>query len=224
MFNSEAELALASDELGIPVRRPYVVGGPVEDFRADAARFRQRYGITQPFLLYAGRLEATKNVLQLVDFFLMYKDYRPGPLKLVLMGTGELPVAGHRDIEVIGFQSEKDKHDVYAAATVLAQPSLKESFSIVIMESWLAGAPVLVNSNCDVTRTHVVRSNGGLYYAGFGEFAGALDWFLDHPAERARMGELGRAYVRRNYNGDAVLARFRQAVSLWTREESIAKD
>jgi glycosyltransferase involved in cell wall biosynthesis len=75
-----------------------------------------------------------------------------------------------------------------------------------------------------VTRTHVVRSNGGLYYAGFAEFAGALDWFLSHPGERAQMAELGRAYVRRDYNRDAVLARFREAVSLWTREESIATD
>ena len=224
MLNSEAELSLARDELGIPVPRPHVVGGAVDDFQADPARFRQRYGITQPFLLYAGRLEATKNVLELVDFFVMYKEKRPGPLKLILMGKGELPVAGHRDIEVIGFQSEEDKQDVYAAATVLVQPSLKESFSIVIMESWLAGAPVLVHNDCDVTRTHVVRSNGGLYYAGFAEFDGVLDWFVNHRGERARMAELGRAYVRRNYNRDAVLARFREAVSLWTREESIATD
>jgi glycosyltransferase involved in cell wall biosynthesis len=224
MFNSEAELALARDELGIPVSRPYIVGGAIDDFQADPARFRQRYGITQPFLLYAGRLEATKNVLQLVDFFVMYKEDRPGPLKLVLMGKGELPMAGHRDIEVIGFQEEQDKKDVYAAAMVLVQPSLKESFSIVIMESWLAGVPVLVHNNCDVTRTHVVRSDGGLYYAGFAEFAGTLNWFLNHPDERARMGKQGRAYVRRNYNRDAVLARFREAVSVWTREESIATD
>jgi glycosyltransferase involved in cell wall biosynthesis len=224
MFNSEAELSFARDELGIAVPRPYVVGGAIDDCEADPARFRQRYGITQPFLLYAGRLDATKNVLQLVDFFVMYKENRPGPLKLVLMGNGELTIAGHRDIEVVGFQSEEDKQDVYGAAMVLVQPSLRESFSIVIMESWLAGVPVLVHDDCDVTRTYVVRSNGGLYYAGFEEFAGTLDWFLEHPGERRRMGELGRAYVRRNYNRGAVLARFREAVSLWTGEGSTATD
>lgn len=222
MFNSEAELRLAREQLGIPVPRPYVVGGAIDDFQADPARFRQGHGITEPFLLYAGRLEVTKNVLELVDFFLMYKERRPGPLKLVLMGKGGLTIGSHPDIEVIGFQSEEDKQDVYAAATVLVQPSLKESFSIVIMESWLVRVPVLVHDNCDVTRTHVVRSDGGLYYAGFAEFAEALDWFLTHPSERGQMGRLGRAYVRRNYNRDAVLARFREAVSLWRREESAA--
>ncbi len=222
MFNSEAELALARDQLGIPVARPYVVGGTINEVESDATRFGERSGINEPFLLYAGRLDFTKNVLELVDFFVAYKEDRPGPLKLVLMGKGDLSIAAHPDVEVIGFQSEERKQDVYAAATVAVQPSLKESFSIVIMESWLAGVPVLVHSGCNVTRTHVQRSNGGLYYACFSEFAGVLDWFLSHPGERKHMAELGRAYVKRRYSHDAVLGRFRRAVSLWTGEDLVA--
>ena len=216
LFNSAAELRLAREQLGIPVPQPYVVGGAMDDFEADADRFYQRYNnIVAPFLLYAGRLDATKNVLELVNFFILYKQRQSQPLKLVLMGKGDLPLPHHPDIVPIGFQSEKDKLDVYAAATVLVQPSLMESFSIVIMESWLAGKPVLVHNNCEVTRTHIVRSNGGLYYVGYEEFAAILDWFLAHPEARAKMGKLGRDYVRRNYNRAAVLNRFRDAVALW---------
>jgi glycosyltransferase involved in cell wall biosynthesis len=92
---------------------------------------------------------------------------------------------------------------------------MRESFSIVIMESWLAGVPVLVHGNCDVTRYHVLRSDGGLYYVGFEEFAGAIDWLMEHPVERERMGQLGRAYVLKEYNWDAVLARLREALRVW---------
>ncbi len=221
MFNSEAELTFARDQLGAPLPRPYVVGGAIDDFQADPARFRRRSGVKAPFLLYAGRLAATKNVLELVNFFIKYKQSQPGPLKLVLMGKGALRIPHHPDIVQIGFQSEKDKLDVYAAAMALVQPSVMESFSIVIMESWLARVPVLVHQSCDVTRTHVQRSNGGLYYVGYEEFAGAVDWFLAHPDERARMGELGRTYVRRNYNREAVLARFREALALWMDEDGL---
>ena len=215
MFNSEAELTFARDQLGAPVPRPYVVGGAIDDFQANPAHFRRRSGVKDPFLLYAGRLAATKNVLELVNFFIKYKQSRPGPLKLVLMGKGPLRIPHHPDVVPIGFQSEKDKLDVYAAAMALVQPSVMESFSIVIMESWLARVPVLVHQSCDVTRTHVRRSNGGLYYVGYEEFAGAVDWFRAHPDKRARMGALGQMYVRRNYNREAVLTRFREALALW---------
>jgi len=215
MFNSQEELTLARDQLRIPLPRPYVVGGALDDFQANPDRFRRKYGLREPFLLYVGRLDATKNVLELVNFFMLYKQHHPGPLKLVLVGKGALLIPHHPDIVAIGFQSEEDKWDVCAAATVLVQPSLMESFSIVIMESWLAGVPVLVHTYCDVTRSHVLRSNGGLHYVGYEEFAGTLDWFLSHPEARVRMGMLGRTYVRRNYNRAAILNRFRQAVSLW---------
>ncbi len=215
MLNSEAEETLLRDRLGILHPRTCIVGGGVEEYQADPARFRHRWRLREPFLLYAGRLDEGKNLPELVRFFAAYKEQRPGPLKLVLMGAGSFSPPPHPDIIPIGFQSERDKLDVYAAATLLVQPSLMESFSIVLMESWLAGVPVLVHGGCDVTRHHVERSSGGLWYASLAEFIGALDWLMDHPAQRKRMGELGRAYVRREYNWDTVLNRFRAAIRVW---------
>ncbi len=215
MFNSESELALARDKLKIRLPRPVVVGGGIDAYQANPDRFRRRWGLTAPFILYAGRIEFAKNVLELVSFFIEYKRLHPGPLKLVMMGEGSLSIPSHPDIIPIGFQSEQDKLDVYAAATLLVQPSLMESFSIVIMEAWLSGAPALVHGECDVTRRHIQRCNGGLYYIGLAEFMGALDWLVEHPAERKRMGELGRAYVLDTYSWPAVVERFRAALATW---------
>jgi len=215
MFNSEPEMAFVQDKLGVRHPGACVVGEGMDDYRAHPRRFRQRLGFSDPFILFAGRLSPAKNLLELISFFIRYKRLRPGPLKLVLMGRGVVSVPSHPDVISIGFQNEQDKLDVYAAATILCQPSMRESFSIVIMESWLAGVPVLVHGNCDVTRYHVLRSDGGLYYVGFEEFAGAIDWLMEHPVERERMGQLGRAYVLKEYNWDAVLARLREALRVW---------
>jgi glycosyltransferase involved in cell wall biosynthesis len=216
LFNCEPERALAERKLNIRNPQSFVVGEGLEELPAEPERFRQKVGLTDPFVLYVGRLDEMKNLLTLFSYFAEYKRRRPGPLKLVLMGDGPLAIPPHPDIWAIGFQDEQSKHDALAAALVVCQPSLLESFSLVLMEAWLTGTPVLVHGDCDVTRYHVLRSDGGLYFTSAAEFAGALDWFLDHPEGCAQMGRLGQAYVRREYNWPAVLDRFREAVALWT--------
>lgn len=217
MFISAPEMTLAQEKLGIHNPRARLVGFGLDDHQSNGERFRKRLGLYDPFLLYAGRLDGLKNLLELFSFFVEYKRRRPGPLKLVLIGDGQLPIPTHPDIVPLGFLPEQDKLDGYSAATILCQPSLMESFSIVLMEAWLSETPTLVHGNCDVTRDHVQRSNGGLYYTDFDEFSGALDWLIEHPSERTQMGKSGRAYVRREYNWETVLDHFRDALETWQR-------
>ena len=215
MFNSEPEMTLAQEKLGIRNPGACVVGGWVDEYRARPERFRDTFDLSSPFVLYAGRLATMKNVLELLWFFVEYKRRRPGPLKLVLIGRGALRIPFHPDVIPLGFLSERDKLDAYAAATVVCQPSLNESFSITVMESWMAGIPVLVNGRCNVTRHHVLRSDGGLCYIGLEEFIGALDWLVSHPHKRKEMGRLGRSYVLAEHSWRTVLERFRHALEIW---------
>jgi glycosyltransferase involved in cell wall biosynthesis len=76
------------------------------------------------------------------------------------------------------------------------------------MESWLAGRPVLVSEACAVTREHVRRSKGGLWFDGYEEFARVVSWLLANPALAGRMGRNGQQYVRQNYSWRAVVDRF----------------
>jgi glycosyltransferase involved in cell wall biosynthesis len=162
-----------------------------------------------------------KNVLQLVSSFLSYRQARPEQeLKLVLVGAGPLAIPNHPDLISLGFLALQDLRNAYAAATLLCQPSLMESFSIVLMESWLAGTPVLVHGHCAVTRYHVLQSGGGLYYTNTAEFAATVDWLLSHPDERRQMAKQGNAYVRRQYTWPAMLDRFRAATTLWTQRRA----
>jgi glycosyltransferase involved in cell wall biosynthesis len=216
MFISAPEQDLAEKKLGIRHRSACLVGCGLEEFAADGDRFRHKYGLSGPFILYAGRLDPQKNVLQLLSFFLSYRQTYPDrDLKLVLAGSGPLPVPTHPHIVHLPSLRWNGLQDAYAAATLLCQPSLVESFSLVLMEAWLAGTPALVHGHCPVTQHHVLRSNGGLYFTSAAEFAGAVSWLLDHPQECRHMGALGRAYVRREFNWPATLTRFRHALKQW---------
>ncbi|MCL4506120.1 MAG: glycosyltransferase family 4 protein [Chloroflexi bacterium] len=215
MFNTEPEYRLARQKLSLDHPGARIVGFGLRELPGDGERFRRTTGIREPFVLYSGRLESSKNVPLLVNYFIHYKETHIDPLRLVLMGGGNLMKFDHPDIVSIGFQQGTDKLDAYLAASLLCQPSVNESFSIVIMESWLAGVPVLVHRDCAVTRYHVTRSGGGLYFGNYDEFEATLDLMLANRTLAERMGNYGRAYVRSNYSTAAILARFEQALDHW---------
>lgn len=215
LFNSEAERDLAMRLYGLPAERSAVLWEGVDmGWQGDPERFRARYGMTQPFLLYAGRRDQGKRTPFLIHAFCEYKLRRGGPLRLVLAGKNPVAVPRGFADEVVdlGYLPEQDKHDAYAAATLFVQPSAVESFSIVLMEAWLQGTAALVNGECEVMRRHVLQSGGGLAYAGYDEFEAALDYLLARPDLRRAMGQRGQSYVRENFCWNDVVERFVAAV------------
>ena len=214
LFLSHAEAALAKQLFGTPTGQwRGVVGMGVEtDFTADTTQFRAKYRLGDtPFLLYAGRREAGKNVPLLLEYWGRYqKEGRGRGRKLVLIGSGavSIPPLTAAHVLDLGFVPLADKYNAYAAATATCQPSLHESFSIVIMESWLAGRPVMVHGQCAVTREHALSANGGLYFTNYEEFAATADFFFSQPAVADEMGANGRAYVHTHFAWDVVLAKY----------------
>ena len=214
VFNANAEQIFARKAYGIDDTQGIYVGLGVEtEIKFDAKRFRSRFGMNDPFVLYAGRRDTTKNVHNLIRYFESYKQSHPGALKLVLIGPAELPVSNpSNDIIDFGFVSEQEKRDAYAAAEVFCQPSLNESFSYVIMESWLCGTPCLVHEKCEVTRDHVVNSSGGLYFKCASDFSKTLDLMLSNNTLNQQMATAGRQYVLDNFTWKHIVDRFKQEV------------
>jgi glycosyltransferase involved in cell wall biosynthesis len=207
-FHVPAERALAETLAGADAERFHLVGEGVDPPPpGDGERFRRTHRVLDPFILYAGRKAAEKNTPLLVEYFARYRLTHPqSRLKLVLIGAGgvRIPPRLSADILDLGFVSAQDKADAYAATLALCQPSLLESFSLVMMEAWLAGAPALVHGLCAVTRDHCLASNGGLCFDDYFEFVEALELLARDAALRRRMGEAGRAYVLARYTWDQV--------------------
>jgi glycosyltransferase involved in cell wall biosynthesis len=132
----------------------------------------------------------------------------------VTFGVGKtmLPAEIASRVIDLGFLPDEEVGDAYAAAAAYVQPSLCESFSRTIMESWLAGTPVIANAACDVVRWHCERSGGGLLYSDDFEFAEYLA-LVAGGAERLRhLGAAGREYVLANYTWEAALDRMESAL------------
>jgi glycosyltransferase involved in cell wall biosynthesis len=192
-----------------------VLGGGIDTVNSfNVERFKEKFKIHDDFILYAGRREPGKNVSSLIDFFCRYKNNCPSLLKLILIGSGEVDIPQNHQSDIIdlGFVSRQDKYDAYAAATVLCQPSVNESFSIVIMESWLCETPVLVHSDCAVTRDHCVKSNGGLFFKNYNEFEECIDYYISNPKIREAMAENGKKYVEKNYSWDSIVEKYMQFI------------
>ena len=117
----------------------------------------------------------------------------------MLIGTPIIPIPEHPRIHHLGYVSDQDKFDALSAAELLIMPSYLESLSMVALEAWALGKPVLANGKCDVLRGQCVRSNGGLYYENFPEFLETLRAIDMGPVLALALGRNGREYFRRHY-------------------------
>ena len=167
----------------------------------------ERGGTRDPYLLYVGRIEDGKGTRLLAEVFAKYKASHPGPLQLVLAGTVNQAPPAHSDIIVRGPVSDDDKHALFARCLAFVQPSYYEAFSLVVLEAWTAGAPVIVNGACAPLREHVERSGGGLTFTDDATFEAALSQIASDGAELARRG---RTYVERNFGWPRLIERYRR--------------
>jgi glycosyltransferase involved in cell wall biosynthesis len=218
LINSEPEYQLAGRLYQTPRKMVKVTGEGIDvNCLGYRDRFKKKYGL-ENFVLYVGRRIEDKNYRLLVEYFRSYKGHKDAPanLKLVVTGSGDLSYSWCEDIIELGFVSEEDKQDAYAAASVLIQPSINESFSIVMMEAWLAELPVLVNAQCEATKYHCIAGNGGLYFDGYEEFHECLDLVLRNRQLARRMGENGYYYVISNFNWKTVIGKYLEAFEEWS--------
>ena len=184
----------------------------------DPEGFRARYGIAGPFLLYAGRREHLKGWDDLVHGVGAAVRRQDLPFSLVTIGCGDSGVPDDMAGRVVdlGFLSDEERDNCFAAAAAYLQPSTREAFSRTVMEAWLAGTPVIANAAGAVVNWHCERSGAGLTYRDDFELEQCLCFVADEPQAAAALAEQGRAYVLEHYEFDSVLDRVEQAVVDWT--------
>jgi glycosyltransferase involved in cell wall biosynthesis len=182
--------------------------GPVVGVGVDppqdcsAKRFRQKYKIDDPFLLYIGRIDPSKGCGQLFQYFITLRQRETCPRKLVLLGKATMSIPEHPDLVALGFVDEQSKWDALSACDLLVVPSLYESLSMVLLEAWSIGKPVLVNGSCEVLVGQCRRAQGGLWYREYEEFQVAIEYMSEDV--RRRLGLQGKHFVQRSYSWTAI--------------------
>lgn len=211
IYHAKPEMELANRIFNLENVKQGLLGEGVHtDWESEGTRFREKYKISDPFIMYAGRKDAGKNVDLLIRYFTEYKSRNDNNLKLLLIGGGNIAIPSSMKKEIIdlGFVDMQDKYDAYGAALTLCQPSTHESFSLVIMESWLCGRPVLVHEQCDVTKNFAIEAKGGLYFDSYFDFEGCINYYINNPETANQMGLNGRNYVQSNFSWDVVVERY----------------
>jgi glycosyltransferase involved in cell wall biosynthesis len=189
---------------------PAVRASPVE-----VASIRKRLGVApgDGFLLCAGRVDRDKGVHALAAGWEAAR--RRGADLPVLVVSGEVvhPLASSDRVRVTGPLSADELRAAMAASTALVNPSVFESFGIVLTEAWAQGTPALVNARCDVLAGQCRRSGGGLSWHDLAELHEQIHALEQNPELRAAIGERGASFVRDELKWDDVLDRYEALLS-----------
>lgn len=221
MYNSFEERALIEHMSGR--KGPGVVVGVGSEIpeRTQPWRFKKQFHVRRPFALYVGRIDENKGCDELFSHFERYAQMYPHGLDLVLIGSSVLPIPKHPRIRHLGYLPDADKFDALAAADLLIMPSKYESLSMVALEAWALGKPVLANGACDVLKGQVLRSNAGLYYESFEEFAEALYLLEASGPLGGLLGRHGRDFFRRHYAWPVIERKYLEIFDRLKREPAV---
>lgn len=169
--------------------------------------FRARHRLERPFVLYVGRVDKNKGAITLFAYFRKFLEETRAEVDLVLAGRSVVPIPDHPRIRHLGFITEEEKVAALRECRLLVMPSPYESLSVVTLEAWKLGVPVLANARCRVLMGQCLRSNGGLFYHGYAEFAEGLRLLLEKDDLASALGRQGREYVEREYSWETVEAK-----------------
>lgn len=182
-------------ELGVDRNRISVVHNGTDD-RPEYSPVRSPV----PTVAVVGRLVPHKQVEHAIDSVLTLRGRWPD-LRLIVAGGGwwesELHTyAAERDagstVVFEGHVDELRKHEIYGEAWVLALPSLKEGWGLVIGEAGAHATPAVAYTSAGGTTESVSHERSGVLVDNPAEFTGALARILEDSALRARLGRGAR--------------------------------
>ncbi len=209
VYHTRAERELMEDVFGVGARPQIVLGLGIDDPAGAGCRGGEILGIgDRPYLCYLGRVDEHKGCGMLAEYFARYKERHPGNLAMAFVGPVSDRAPDHPDVVVTGTVSEADKWDILAGSDVMVSPSAYESFSLVLLEAWASGVPVLVNASCAATMEHCRRSSGGLWFDSYRTFEASVSRLTGDVAMRDRLASAGRSYTERYYRWPAIIERY----------------
>jgi glycosyltransferase involved in cell wall biosynthesis len=128
---------------------------------ADRQILAERYLVTYPFLLYAGRISPHKNLVRIIEAFSalkaqLEKQSQFADLKLIIIGDElskhpdlrrtVIRSGVQNDVRFMGFIPIEMLRLFYDAAKVFVFPSLYEGFGLPPLEAMAQGTPVVTSN------------------------------------------------------------------------------
>src|SRR5437773_1863350 len=154
---------------GIPASRIEVVYNAIDERflrghtnDSDRQFLAERYLVTYPFILYAGRISPHKNVVRIIEAFSalkteLEKEDKFPDLKLIIIGDElskhpdlrrtVIRSGVQNDVRFMGFVPIEVLRIFYDAAKTFVFPSLYEGFGLPPLEAMAHGTPVVTSNS-----------------------------------------------------------------------------
>ncbi|MEO6413746.1 MAG: glycosyltransferase family 4 protein [Pedococcus sp.] len=201
-------------ELGVEGDRVSVIHNGTDAVADEHVRRHEH-----PVVMVLGRLVPQKRVD--IAMHAVRDLARTHPeLELWVVGSGYWDSELHRvaaelgitdRVTFTGHVSEAEKHRLLAQAWVLALPSLKEGWGLVVVEAGVHGTPTVAFADAGGLNESVHDGETGLLvHGGQAEFTAALGGLLDDPQRRQQMSGRVVEWVTK--------FRWPETVSLWEKQ------
>lgn len=190
--------------------------------------------VLQPYsgkkiFLYAGSLDERKGIRQLLSAFSNTK--RRYDWVLVLVGEdrsdGEYKrlaqqLSVDEDIVFTGPQPIDTIAHYIGSADVFVLPTLFDGWGAVLNEAAALGRAIISTDQCGAA-FHLIEHNKNGFRIKAGSVAAltkAMQYYVDHPEEIARHGEISETLYRNSFTPDKNVIRFLSAVDKWTQKDN----
>ncbi len=195
------------------------VAGPGRDIRSippapdlagspEPQRFRGRYGITGPMVLFLGRRIPGKGHAILLDAAARLWSTLPDTT-IVFAGPGDgsdVQARDDRRLLDVGLLDEQAKHDALVACDVLCLPTGADLFPLVFAEAWACGRPIVCTAFPGVAGVVRDEIDGLVVRRTPLAVAAGLHRVLADAPLRRRLGAAGSRRVRESMSWDRVAA------------------
>ena len=180
------------------------------DVSINQGAIKQKYGIhyLAPLIVFIGRLVYQKGPDILVDAMPKILD-RFWNAQFIMAGCGGMKdwlinrTAG-MPIQFPGFITDSEYVRLLHASDIVVIPSRNEPFGIVLLEAWSANRPVVV-SRVGGLAENVEHGVTGLVVDPTPDgIAWGVNYYLDNPNERNRLGRGGYNQVDRRFFWDSI--------------------
>lgn len=175
---------------------------------------------TKPVVLFLSRIHVKKGVHLLIDAAKTLKDRGTDALFLIA-GTGddeyEQQLREHIDrlglqssVRLLGMVRGTEKVSLFEAADIFALPTSQENFGFVLVEALACNTPAITTKFVDIWPELEESGSSLIVEQSADVFADTIQNLLDDKAKAHHMGEIGREWVLRTLNPDAVVKRYEE--------------
>lgn len=195
-------------------RAKFIAGGLPEKkifIKPNVVDFEPPENMERAGFLFVGRLSVEKGV----DVLAAAAALLPDP-QLCIVGDGPKAASlnGLRGVQRLGALAPlRVKHEMNRAAAVVIPSICYETFSMVVVEAFATGTPVIA-SRIEVLQNQVIQGVTGLLFetGNAQDLARQIAWAQQHPQQMAEMGRNARAFYEVEYPAER---NYRQLMAIY---------